>query len=514
MRNLAWVVAGVILLTGCLADSSKKNNDQSPWVTPRGAAAPLSQTEFERLSAENQYQVANKLLGTLFKGVPMDEFFDLGYGAKRLRPGEGAENFMDETRLAMTSTLPSVDRYAERVENRHTYSGRMENGDVAIRALAVTQEFPLSREQFEGWMAYHLANTILFSPAAEIDSASFVDAEHVYNGLLEALANSASIRDIIYTHMTSVANWRRFRSPEDNTREMIEIYLGLFDRDADVPRASTACKNWYLLDDQGDYELVIDKLNENDQPQNVLDGWVTTCEDFFRLIANHPLVIPRVTTVLVDRFFPTYEASRRAALIQDIVAANPVTFHDIFSAIIFSREYLLNNERPKRYEESYFNTKARLSGLSSRNYVQTITSLNRGRNKTLLNMGQPVMYMKLGQFKDQALDSLSFAHYHKALREDMLVRFNQNTYSSSAQGWSVDFLRKGDFLHGEEYVDYVLLSVLGRRATTEEQETFAQIFEEKELVDSANLNVRRDQTLLILEYASRLPETYFFRKIN
>jgi hypothetical protein len=38
------------------------------------------------------------------------------------------------------------------------------------------------------------------------------------------LNDDVGMRYSTYLHMTSSDNWRRFRSPEDNGREMLEIY--------------------------------------------------------------------------------------------------------------------------------------------------------------------------------------------------------------------------------------------------------------------------------------------------
>ncbi|MBW2468110.1 MAG: hypothetical protein JRE62_02360, partial [Deltaproteobacteria bacterium] len=62
---------------------------------------------------------------------------------------------------------------------------------------------------------------------------------------MKGIRQDNSIRQIVYDHMVSQENWRRFRSPEDNTREMMEIFLKRFN-DAEVPLAAMACKNWSL----------------------------------------------------------------------------------------------------------------------------------------------------------------------------------------------------------------------------------------------------------------------------
>ena len=305
MNNYKLVLLLIsILLISCKANELEVDEEKNTEKAPTSAAKPLTESKFNSLTSEQQYQVANKLAGTLYKGIPLSEFFDFSAIDSEYRLGDG-RGFLTKTKSKLTARVKNKAGYANVIDLRYNFN---EVRKPTALPLATIREFPISRDLFEAWMAYTLANTILFSPAQEIDSAEYIDVQRVYSGLTKAMSEDASIRDIIFTHMKSQANWRRFRSPEDNTREMIEIYLGLFDKDEDVPKASTACKNWYLKDGAGNYELVIDELNENIEPQFVLDEWVTSCEDFYQVIASHPIVIPRIVTYLVDRFFPSFSS--------------------------------------------------------------------------------------------------------------------------------------------------------------------------------------------------------------
>ena len=60
-----------------------------------GYAEPLTDSEYEDLSPEQQYAVLNKLLGTIYKGMPVDEFFDLDAG-------------LDNPQVAFTDGLRNV----------------------------------------------------------------------------------------------------------------------------------------------------------------------------------------------------------------------------------------------------------------------------------------------------------------------------------------------------------------------------------------------------------------------
>ncbi len=500
-----WVVSCCLLTVGCLnKDGAEDNLVGTGQAQPVASAVKLSDDEFSGLTPLQQYQVANKLAATLYKGVPADEFFDLGRGIDNLKV-DGGKNYLSKTREKLTERLSGekLEFFRKAIKTRHEFNGNITR-EIAAKPLATIREFPISRDLFEAWMAYTLTNTILFSPAEEIDSADYVDVQRIYGGLVNAMSQDVSIRDIILTHQKSQANWRRFRSPEDNTREMIEIYLGLFDRDEDVPKASIACKNWYLTDDAEGYQLIIDYSNANTDPQLVLDQWVTSCEDFYELIASHSLVIPRITTFLVDRFFPNASADQRANVVQDIVAANPVRFQDIFLAIIFSKEYLLQNEKAKSFEETFFNLAERTQWESETRFMRDLVNTDLGVTQpTLSKMGQPAMRLKLGRFRDQPLDSLSFATYHSAVRDRLLAK-TVNSWGA----WDNRFTSIGDFFELDEYIHYLFISVAARKATDQEIQALTGVIEAEGETGKTN------QTRIVLDYLSRLPEIYFYNAMN
>ncbi len=500
LKRLLFI--GIIIgLVGCQAEQLQDHENRANITKTNGAAVALSETEYDKLTPEKQYQVANKLSATLYKGVPASDFFDFSRGVNELKVDAGRD-YISDTREALSSRIVNKDYYLNAISSRYSLSN--EGRAITAEPLATIREYPISRELFESWMAYTLANTILFSPAEEIDSADHIDVQRIYDGLTKALSEDASIRDIILVHQKSQANWRRFRSPEDNTREMIEIYLGLFDRDADVPKASIACRNWYLTDDNDGYQLIIDHSEANTEPQLVLGQYVTSCEDFYSVIASHPLVIPRITTFLVDRFFPNFSSQKRAEIVKDIVSTNPVRFHDIFLPIIFSKEYLLNNEKPKSFEETFFNLAERTQWENQKRFLDELVNTDLGDDDpNLSKMGQPAMRLKLGRFKDQPLDSLSFATYHGAVRDRVLV-INSNDWGS----WGNNFTSYGDYFDLEEYIQYLFISVTSRKATSKEIETLVSV------IDAENETNRTNQTKIVLDYISRLPEIYYYNKVN
>ncbi len=533
---LLLLVAGV---SGC--DVKVPSEGAQAGFHVSGFAAPLSEEEYDRLSDEEKYRVANKLLGSFYRGIPVADFFDLSQGMKNppLKEGKG---FLSSVAAALSSPLDSAtrqyyDAYIDGDEDNGIKARFTFRQVPKERPLARITTYPLSKDMFDHWMAWHLANTILFSPAEEIDSASINDVQKVYNKLVDDLRNGKTIRQIISRHQRTQENWRRFRSPEDNTREMIEIYLGLFDRDEDVPRASIACKDLYLSDENEGYEL-LSTGSPNTEPQLVLGTYVTTCDDFYDLIAGHPLVIGRVTTVLVEYFFAGRSNADRLKIVQSITASNPTTFEEIFKGILFSREYLLNTERAKSFEESFFGAAERLDWIPTRDLFQGVVS-NRGdaARAYMGEMNWPTMTLKLGRLFGIPMDSLSFANYHKGYREVLLIRkdrwrkglglvsMDEPSEEAGEEEWRLYERNQERFALVEElslddFLDYLFLSAALRRAEAVEKSTLIDIARDAGYVTTkkgehvVKKGYHDDLAQLVFDYISRLPETYYFKAIN
>jgi len=394
----------------------------------------LSKSEYDALTNEQKYQVADKLTGTMFKGVPVSEFFDLSNGLSSA-PLKSGQNFLANMKAELNTELTNSDRQtydviidgftaktgnpSDNIDSKYSFS------DARPKELAFARmyEYPISKDFFDHWIAYILTNTILFSPAEEIDSASIRDVQKVYLKLVADLQQNNTVRQIVSRHMRTQENWRRFRSPEDNTREMIEIYLGLFDRDADVPRASKACQDLYLTDNEQHYELESTGFI-NTEPQYVLDTFVTTCSDFYDVVAGHPLLIPRVTTVIVEYLFPTKTGEERANIISTVLSGGPQTFQDIFKSILFSKAYLLDNERPKSIEENFLSVANRVKWQPYSNVFKDMASESSTNQLSLKQMGWDIMSRKLGRFTGVPTDAYSFAFYSRALHSKMMLDSN------------------------------------------------------------------------------------------
>lgn len=502
MKLIRSMIISLLLLwgSGCTPEVPRSSqNNESPGITASGAASKLSDSEYNALTAEQKYAVANKLMGTLYKGVPAAEFFNVeaGLANPALRSGS---NFIADTQTALLRPVEDKEVYLARIDEKYVFDEVRKPIEVP---LAMLFEFPVSRDYFHRWIAYNLANTILFSPALENDSVDYTDIQDIYFRLVRMMEEGKSIRDIVYEHMISQENWRRFRSPEDNTREMIEIFLGLFDRDADVPKAAIACKNWSLTDDQQGYQLVIG-FDENTTPQQVLGATIISCYDFYRLLSQHPLLIPRIAAVLVDHFFVGYPPEKRAELVNSIAAARPTTFDQLFWIILFSREYLIQAERPKNFEETFFNVAGRIQWAPYDRFFADLNNPFSGSSfPTLRNMGQASVTYKLGRFPEVPLDSLSFSYYHKAVRERLLIDRKSDAFNTADGGWQKEFINVP--LQGDDFIHYLFLSVVSRKATENELLVLNDV-----IVKRRYQTNKEGQAMIVLDYLSRLAELYTF----
>lgn len=586
-RPVYLLLGALVFTVSCTPESPGGSTSSTAY------SGELSKSEYDALSDEQKYQVANKLLATLFKGIPVDEFFDISNGLDNLGLKAG-DNFLANTKSAFKYELTQQQRNYHDLLITDQDDDRQNNvGEQRYRSLfridfnssnsdwpkhlpmARMYQYPLSKNTLDIWITYVLTNSILFSPAEEIDSASIRDVQKVFFKLREDLRENKTIRQIVARHQRTQENWRRFRSPEDNTREMIEIYLGLFDRDEDVPRASKACQDLYLSDQDADYELLSTGFINTD-PQYVLDTFVTTCGDFYDVIANHPLLIPRVTTVIVDYLFYKKSSDEKIRIVETILRDNPQTFQDIFKSILFSRAYLLENERPKSAEETFFSTAHQLDWKPYRDLLIEMTDDNIDRKVSLKHMGWPVMELKLGRFSGVPLDSLSFANYHKGIREYLLLgtassdlnagnsSCSSNVEASqsrnrcrwkmgmgievpdelpplpdvSAESVSDAVLAKYEYeqarlerlseryqrvlgLGLDDYLDYLFMSVLQRKASSEEKADLIAYFETRNYLteDDFQNQVIRDYAYdevaqISFDYVSRLPEYYYFLAVN
>lgn len=478
-------------------------------ITDQSSVTSLSDAEYRALPPVQRYAVANALLATLYQGAPVLQFFNLTGDINNPSVKPDAPE-LQRIRTALATPLSTAERtrYLDRA-NAYTYfvdpapkaTTRYPSTQPMVLPQAIMFEFPLSKDYYHRWMAYVLMNTILFSPALELDSVHSPAVANVYNKLVTLMDQGRTMRDIVYEHMVSPPNWERFRSPEDNTREMLEIFLARF-IDAEVPPAATACKNWSIVRDPVNGNASIAKdTDANTVAQTILGTTVVTCEEFYRAIANHPDLIPTIATVLVNHFFSDDSLEIKRKLIASIVQAQPETFDALFSLILFSRQYLLYTARPKGAEEAFFGLAHRLGWRPSLGFFDIFADVlhPQGRDPTLQRMGQANMFYKLGRASRVPLNTLHFSVYHKLMRESLLLN----------GGWSVKKLLDDPAviaLSENDFIHYLFLSVVTRRAQAVELAALNKIIAAK------GYKNRSHKAMATFDYLSRLPELYGLRK--
>lgn len=563
---IVFCLGSVLWLSGC--NPGTPDQSSSTTKSPQGSAAPLSAAEYRSLTPEQQYDVANKLLASFYRGVPVDEFFNLANGMDSLQVRD--PHYLQTTRQALTHTLPAEERASLRAHigllpddsaiNDDTLfeftTNRNDNTTVLHRQIPLAQvlTFPVSRDMYVEWMAYFLANTIMFSPALEMESTDAKDAAFVYGFLRNSLRDGVSIQDTVRQYLGSQSRWRVSRSSENHALEAYELFLGLFETEEDSRRGGIACGDWRLTSESAQYQLM--RSGEpNREYQKVLGNYyILNCNDLHNLIVTHPLFVPRVTEVIVNYFLAEESADVRSRFVASIVATRPQTFEDIFTAILFSRHYLLYSERPLWFEENFFGTLQRLRWSLARNQGWIGRPVLRHLQEHtwsalyLRNMGSAAMEYKIGRTPNVPMDAMSFSSQAKAMREQVFIN-NRNgwqggTYASNSAGFRgllFEPVERDDdselfnsqrrplieSMTAAEYVDYLFLSALRRRASAEEREALIALMRTDDgtpgidLIRSIDDVVRvrpnsdyyySEVAQYVFEYIARLPEFYYQRR--
>ena len=488
----------------------------------------LTDSEFDALDESGQLAVANKLLTTLFFGYPL----------KKLKKKIGDGNFLSGIRSGL-DTETTDKAWLENYLLDDTVFRQYQSSYYEPQAITILTRFyamkDLDKYFLQNWVAYILTQTIMFSPAYELSSTHTPNISGVYNRLVTMLENDSGMRFVTYVHMMSEDNWRRFRSPEDNGREMMEIYL-LDTNDTHVPLAGQALQNWKLNTDSDTLEV---GLNRNTKPLSLFGTTVYNGDDFYRELVKSDAFTRGVTSRLVDFFFPRKSTAQKSAIISSIVSSKPETWQDILFQILFSEAYLLHNNRAQSAEETFYSLAKKTDYRHRRGTFHTL-------KEALEDMHQATMKYKLGKLERVPLDTLSFAQYHKYIREEILLRRadpgQDNPDSWNYHGWQDDFIGSDQFEQDtdspadtlQHFVDYLFEATVARKATTAEQRLFRshmietrdgkQVFnyafdmftihDDPERQKERREERKRNIAIIILDYISRLDMTYRQREVH
>ncbi len=481
---------------------------------------PLSDSEFNTLNENQKLVVADKLLATLF----------YGYNLKKLEEKVNSGSFISSISKDLQSELNDKGTLESYIIDANFFyqndSTEQEAIDILTRFYAAEH---LDKYFFNNWVAYMLTQTIMFSPSYELDSSHNPNVASVYNRLVSLLEEEAGMRYITYVHMMSEDNWRRFRSPEDNGREMLEIYTYDMD-DAHVPLAGKALQNWKL---DRDYDTLVVGLNENTQAINLFNTTIYNGDDFYRELVKSSSFTHGVVKRLVSFFFTEYTTEKIDTITANIVASRPESWQDILKQIVFSKEYLLNNSRAKSAEELFFSLARKMD------FKHRSSTFYYFKND-LDTMHQASMKYKLGKLTRVPLDTLSFATYSKSIRDNILLRRSNPAYIDDytrwdRQGWSDSFLDNENFEYDylneekslESFINYLFKSLIAREATTTELNMFKTLMlEEKDgvkiLVGQFDMFSSRDSrdsykrniAVTVLDYLSRVDRLYAYSEVK
>jgi len=490
----------------------------------------LNDTSFNRLSETKKLQVADKLLSTFFFSYPL----------KTLKSKIETGSFIENLQESLSEDKTDKEELENYIIDKDIFQQVAYNEQVAVDILTRFYAMKkLDRYFINNWIAYILTQTIMFSPAYELESTHTPNIARVYNRIVRMLEVNSGMRYITYVHMMSEDNWRRFRSPEDNGREMLEIFTLDMD-DSHIPLAGKALQNWKL--DRDNDTLVVD-LNENRTPIKLFNTTIYNGDDFYREMVKSNSFSKGVTTRLVNFFFPNKSESKQRSIINSIVNSKPETWQDILFQIVFSEEYLLNSSRAKSAEELFFSLSKKIDFKHRKGTFHDF-------KRALEHMHQASMKYKLGKLKRVPLDTLSFANYHKYIREQMLLRYsnplkNKDYNAWDRQGWNREFLSNDNFDFDEykgiqsleSLINYLFQATISRNAKNNEMNLFKSHMlrnksdenSTKILENQFNLITRRDDlvdekkqreyrkiniAVIVLDYISRLSETYTLKEVN
>ncbi len=488
----------------------------------------LTDAEFNTKSEAEKLKIANNLLSTLFFGYPQEELqlmIDSGNFIAGVRSGMKVER---TDRAWLENYILDNEKFGQ-------YSSWSEPQAITILSRFYAME-ELDSYFLKNWIAYILTQTILFSPAYELESTHTPNISGVYNRIVTFLNEESGMRYMTYVHMMSEDNWRRFRSPEDNGREMLEIYQ-LDMNDSHVPIAAKALQNWKLNTDSDTLEV---SLNQNTEALDLFGTTIYNGDDFYRELVKADLFTKGVTARLVNFFFPEASDTEKEQIIDTIVSSKPETWQDILLQIVFSETYLLHNQRAKSAEEVFFSLAKKIDYKHRRNTFYYL-------KENLEEMHQASMKYKLGRLERVPLDTLSFANYHKFIREYILLRRSNSDkiddYDAwDRQGWSDSFIAFEKFDHDsnsdplslDALVNYLFQVTVAREATDEELKLFRDHMVEprdgKQLFryefnmfityDNIEKQIRkreeykRNIVFIVLDYISRLDVIYRQREVQ
>ncbi|WP_417597459.1 hypothetical protein [Oceanospirillum sp.] len=203
-----------------------------------------------------------------------------------------------------------------------------------------------SKEYFDLWITYQLLNSFVLAMGDELDTVSSARINTHIEMIRTSVEHNESVKSLMLDYFMSDIFWARFRSPEDNGREVFEIYLGDF-RDEIVPVVAKILQNYSFNEDQGTLE--IDSFNRNAELQNIDGTQLTTPYQLYSYVVNHKQFLPHIYKHIVKSLYG-YEANN---VIQSMSSKGLTTFREIFIEAL-THPSLKKVKRAKYPEEILF----------------------------------------------------------------------------------------------------------------------------------------------------------------
>jgi hypothetical protein len=267
-------------------------------------------------------------------------------------------------------------------------------------------------------------------------------------------------------------------------------------------------------------------------PQQLFGTTVTSGFDYYRELAKSNAFTVGSVRRLVDFFFTEHSDTDKTNITNQIVASSPETWQDILLQIVFSKEFLLNTQRPISAEELIYSLMKKLDYKHNYNTFYYF-------NEALQGMNQASMKYKLGKLERTPLDTLSFAYYHKYVRET-IVRRNvcgaalQSYDDWNSYGWRPGLVDSTNFAFDTNnpqstltsFITYLFSMVVHRLPTQEELELFKSNMLTTDrtkykssynflTADGEGCYTGRNRTAIdILDYLSRLTDLYMFQEVQ
>jgi len=104
LKPLAFILLATLSIVGCSPSEPTGKGSLENFPDE------LTKTEYDALTNEQKYAVSNKLMTTMFQGIPVADFYDLSQGMDNLALSSAGENLLSDTKKAVITSLSEEDR--------------------------------------------------------------------------------------------------------------------------------------------------------------------------------------------------------------------------------------------------------------------------------------------------------------------------------------------------------------------------------------------------------------------